>query len=94
LNVAEETTKKSGKEKVAEDQPEPAAAAREAASEAAEGADDADSHEVERLIDEAPAYLGCSRHVAAGALHGLRKKKITPDEGKAAVKAWLAAPVK
>lgn len=50
---------------------------------------------VERLTGpDAYALTGYEGHVVAGALHGVGKKNLTIDEAKAAVKAWLSAPVK
>jgi hypothetical protein len=48
---------------------------------------------VERLIDEAEAFLDCPRYVAAGALSGVSTKNLTPGQGKAAVEAFLGAQV-
>lgn len=49
---------------------------------------------VGRLIEESYDYLGQSRHVAAGALHGLPADKvITVTEAKRRVVDFLARPV-
>jgi hypothetical protein len=46
------------------------------------------SYSRERLIAEAPAFLGCESHVAAGALSD-DTGDMTVKDAKAAVKAWL-----
>jgi hypothetical protein len=49
---------------------------------------------VERLIEEADAFLGVSSAVAAGALSTEKKKALTVDDAKEAVDTWLKADVK
>ena len=69
-----------------------AAPAKQAAKSA-----DAESEEptipVERLIEEADAFLGVTPAVAAGALSTEKKKNLTIDEAKDAVEEWLSKPV-
>jgi len=48
---------------------------------------------VERLIEEADAFLDVSPAVAAGAFSTERKKELTLADAKATVKAWLKKPV-
>lgn len=43
----------------------------------------------EQLIEESRALLGCSSHVAVGALHGTEASTLTAAEGKAAVRSFL-----
>lgn len=77
-----------------DDTPEPQKAAAEAAREA-DPAADAPVYTVERLTGpDAYALTGSEGHIVAGALHGVSKKNLTIEEAKAAVKAWLKAPVK
>lgn len=54
---------------------------------------DGDTFPVERLISEGHRFLGHPSHVVSGALHGINRKTLTLDEARAAVDAWLAAPV-
>lgn len=49
----------------------------------------APEYTVDQLISESRALLGCSRHVAVGALHGEERTKLTTTEGKAAVRSFL-----
>jgi hypothetical protein len=58
---------------------------REAQTEAESGPP---SYPTERLIAEAPAFLDCEPHVAAGALYD-SPRDMTVKDAKAAVKAWL-----
>ena len=51
------------------------------------------AYSIDRLIAEAPSFLGCEPHVAAGALHGTDKEFLTIAEAKEAVEAWLAREV-
>jgi hypothetical protein len=46
------------------------------------------TYTTERLIAEAPDFLGCEPHVAAGALYDA-PKEMTKADAKAAVKSWL-----
>lgn len=58
---------------------------REAPAEAESGPP---SYPTERLIAEAPAFLGCAPHVAAGSLYD-SPQNMTVKDAKAAVKTWL-----
>lgn len=78
--------------KTDEDEKPAAAAAREAAK-AADPPEDAETFDHEWLISAGPG-LGFKPEEVAGALSGVSKKNLTIDEAKAAVKAWLKAPVK
>lgn len=49
------------------------------------------AYSVERLIAEAPSFLGYESHVVVGALHGTDKEFLTIDEAKAAVETWLGS---
>lgn len=51
------------------------------------------AYEVGRLIDESDGFLGCTPHVAAGALHDVKKKALTVEEAKKHVSKWLAGEV-
>jgi hypothetical protein len=73
---------KTAREKVTER----TAARRAAQTEAS--ADAPAAYSAERLIAEAPAFLGCESYVAAGALYGAGSD-MTVDDAKAAVKDWL-----
>jgi hypothetical protein len=69
-------------------------AAREAVREAPQD-DDADQFPVSRLSGaDSIALVGYPPHVVAGALAGVNRSKMTLDEAKAAVSAWLGSPVK
>lgn len=88
------------KPKPAETVEDPAKVARDAAKAAAaeqkeqgESSEGAEAFPVERLISEGKDLLGHDGFIVAGALHGISKKNLTLDEAKAAVDAWLAAPV-
>lgn len=60
-----------------------------------EPASDARTYEVERLVGrDAYALTGYEGHVVAGALSGVNRKNLTVEEAKAAVAAWLSAPLK
>lgn len=59
---------------------------------AADPPEEAESFSVERLINEAGAFLNQPSHVVAGALHGVDRKNLTLDEAEAAVDAWLKQP--
>lgn len=67
-------------------------AAREAVK-AADVPEDAEAYPVEWLI-EAHAYIGFKPEEIAGALSTQSKKNLTIEETRAAVQAWLDAPVK
>jgi hypothetical protein len=66
------------------------AAAEPAVDEAQEGEEP--THETERLIAEAPAWLGVPSHVAAGALVN-SNKNVTVSEARSAVEEFLKTPV-
>jgi hypothetical protein len=48
-------------------------------------ADEAPRFPVDQLIKESRSLLGCSRHVAVGALHGEDRKTLTQEQGREAV---------
>ena len=52
----------------------------------------AESIPVARLIAESVDFLGCSLHVAAGALHD-QGESLTVAAAKSRVRTWLATPV-
>ena len=47
----------------------------------------------ERLIEDAPGFLGVSPEIAAGALHGTEEEHLTVEEGKQAVEDFLKREV-
>lgn len=51
------------------------------------------TYPLERLISEAPAFLECEPHVAAGALVASKKKNLTIQEAKGAVRSFLSREV-
>ncbi len=55
---------------------------------------DSEELPVEQLIEFGPQYTGYDAHAVAGALAGVTRKKLTVEEAKAAVRAWLNSPVK
>lgn len=81
-----------------ESPPEKVVAPEKVAAEAvreADPADDALTYDIERLTGpDASALTGHEGHVVRGALHGVSKKTLTVEETKAAIQAWLKAPVK
>jgi hypothetical protein len=80
--------------KASEKEQEPEKVAAEAVAET-EPSEDAPVHSVERLTGpDAYDLTGYEPHIVAGALAGVSKKNLTAEEAKAAVKAWLKAPVK
>lgn len=80
--------------KAPDESPEPQKVAAAAVREA-DPADDSPVYPVERLTGpDAYALTGHEGHIVAGALSSVSKKNLTIDEAKAAVKAWLKAPVK
>jgi hypothetical protein len=81
--------------KAADEAPLDAGKAARAAVQETEPADDAPTFTLDRLTGSDGASLtGYPSHVVAGALAGVTKKKFTIEETKAAVHAWLDAPVK
>lgn len=54
----------------------------------------ATTYSVERLIADAPAFLGVPSHVAVGAFYGAKKKNFTVAEAKKLCDEWLSKPAK